>query len=697
MDKKKLYKFEELVDIKSFQTLLDKLNAIDSFSSAILDLEGNILVATAWQDICTKFHRVNPQSEVECIKSEKYIHDHLDEADPAVSYRCPHGLIDNAIPIIIDGQHLATFFIGQFFLESPEIDFFKQQATKYGFNEKEYLEAVSKVSIWSEEKLKNYLAFFKQLTESLAQTGLNHLKEIQNRKLIAEQKKEIQESSEKFIAFTNQSNEGITMTDMNGNYLFVNPGFCKMSGYSEEELLKLSVLDMRPENQTSNSFQQIKTQKEGLVVEVNLQRKDNTQYLADIIGTIITIGDKQFVLGTIRDISPRKRVENERAKLEEQLQQSQKMEAVGTLAGGIAHDFNNIIGVISGFTELTMDDLSDPEEVLENLQQVMDAANRAQEMVAQILTFSRKTGRNMGGVDMSMGIKETLKFLRSAIPSTIEIKQNIEKDLGLIYGNPIQINQVLMNLCTNAAHAMKENGGVLEINLKKCVITNDSPLQEIKPGIYQQLIVSDSGHGMSKEVLERIYEPYFTTKEKEEGSGMGLAVIYGIVNSHKGAIEVSSNVGIGTTFSVYFPLMESSEVIKPVSDLESFPRGNNEMILFLDDEPALVKVGTKVLKRLGYRVESRVNSIKALEAFKTSPDDFDIIITDMTMPNMTGVVFAKEVHQIRPEIPVVICTGFSGDINNENFKQYGINAFLMKPITKKVLSETLHNILQNID
>ncbi len=402
------------------------------------------------------------------------------------------------------------------------------------------------------------------------------------------------------------------------------------------------------------------------------------------------------IVAVYRDLTESKKLEEESQKLQEQLIQAQKMEAIGTLAGGIAHDFNNVLGVIMGYTELTLDNLNDTKRTIINLDRVMKASIRAKDMVQQILAFSRKDDQNMESVNLEKLIKETISFLRSSIPTIIKINVNIEKDLKLISGNETQINQILLNLCTNATHAMKEKGGVLEIGLKETVVEeNDTSLIDMEAGTYLHLYVSDTGIGMSKELSERIFEPYFTTKASGEGTGMGLAVIYGIVKSHKGEIKLYSEPEKGTVFNVYFPVIESVENSEFKIEQEQIVSGKNERILFVDDELFIVELSIQMLKKLGYQVEGRSNSVEALELFRTNPENFDLIITDMTMPYLTGVNLVSEIHKIRSDIPVILCTGFSSGINKEKLKDFGINALIMKPVVKSDLSKVIREVLYN--
>ncbi len=385
--------------------------------------------------------------------------------------------------------------------------------------------------------------------------------------------------------------------------------------------------------------------------------------------------------------------ENE-AKLEEQRLQGQKMESIGTLAGGIAHDLNNILGVIMGYTEMTLDDLPDTKEAQGNLNSVMKASERAKNMVNQILAFSRKANLTKVPLNLVDLIKETIDFLKSSIPSSIAIISNLENCEHQINANATQINQVLMNLCTNASYAMKDSGGVLKINVKEIALDEESSrIFDVKPGILYKLTISDNGSGMNKETLQSIFEPYFTTKDTGEGSGMGLAVVYGIVRDHGGKIDVYSEPGVGTTFTIYFPVLSSEKTEELNKNRRTSIIGNKEMILFVDDEESLVALGTKMLEKLGYRVENSTNSIDALEVFKAAPDKFDLIVTDMTMPKMSGITLAAEIHKIRMNIPVILCTGFSASINEKNFISKGLSALIMKPLVKRELGEAISKVL----
>jgi signal transduction histidine kinase/CheY-like chemotaxis protein len=384
------------------------------------------------------------------------------------------------------------------------------------------------------------------------------------------------------------------------------------------------------------------------------------------------------------------------AQSERQLQQVMKLQAIGTLAGGIAHDFNNILFPIVGYTELTMDDIPADSQARKNLEEILKATNRAKELVQQILTFSRQGGQERKPLRVQFLIKEALKLLRATIPSTIEIECNVTDECGPILGDPTQIHQVVMNLCTNAYHAMQQTGGKLEVTLKEIDVSYEKSVERVgmKVGPYLELGVKDAGHGMEPEVLERIFEPYYTTKEQGKGTGLGLSVIHGIIKNHGGDISVSSQPGKGTTFTVYLPVIDDIEVETEPREAAVACQGS-ERILLVDDEKQIIDIEQQILERLGYTVTPKIDSEEALEEFATLPERYDLVITDMTMPKMTGVQLARELMDIRPDIPVILCTGFNESITEEKALAMGIDKFIMKPIVKDELAKTIRTVLDN--
>jgi signal transduction histidine kinase/CheY-like chemotaxis protein len=384
------------------------------------------------------------------------------------------------------------------------------------------------------------------------------------------------------------------------------------------------------------------------------------------------------------------------ARSESQLQQVMKLQAIGTLAGGIAHDFNNILFPIVGYTELTMDDIPAGSQASQNLEEVLKAANRAKELVKQILTFSRQNDQERKPLKVQSLIKEALKLLRATIPSTIEINSFIDDECGLIEGDPTQIHQVIMNLCTNAFHALQDTGGKIEVSLKEANLGYDqSTLRAgMDVGRHLEIVVKDNGHGMTQQVIERIFEPYFTTKEQGKGTGLGLSVTHGIIKNHGGDITVESRPGKGATFKVLLPVIDGIEVAEQPIETAKVEFGH-EHILLVDDEEQIIDLERRILEHLGYRVTSKTNSEEALEEFSNRPDEFDLVITDMTMPKITGDQLAQKLMAINPLVPVILCTGFNESITEEKALAMGIEKFVMKPIVKDKLAHTVRTVLEN--
>jgi signal transduction histidine kinase/ActR/RegA family two-component response regulator len=384
----------------------------------------------------------------------------------------------------------------------------------------------------------------------------------------------------------------------------------------------------------------------------------------------------------------------ELAKYERQLQQVLKIQAIGTLAGGIAHDFNNILFPIVGYTELTMDEVSEDSVAHKNLEEILKAAHRAKNLVQQILTFSRQSDQERKPIKIQNIITETLRLLRASIPASIEIIHKIQDDCGHIMGDPTQIHQVIMNLCTNAYHAMQDKGGKLEVILTEIDVGYKEMIDKVgmQPGKHLRLLVKDEGCGMEASVLDRIFEPYYTTKEQGKGTGLGLSVIHGIVKNLGGDITVKSTPGKGTIFQVYLPLIEDVDPDVEFESTDGAIKGE-ERILLVDDEEQIVAMEQQMLENLGYRVTARTDSAEALKVFAEHPQNFDLVITDMTMPHMTGDQLAQKMLDIEPNIPVILCTGFNQVITEEKALAMGIQKFVMKPVVKKELATTIRTVL----
>jgi PAS domain S-box-containing protein len=492
--------------------------------------------------------------------------------------------------------------------------------------------------------------------------------------------------------------DGIVGLDLEGKVIFINPAAAAMTGYAVNELLGKGlhqrIHHTKPNGSTYPSSEcpmhiSIAEGKSSRVRDEVLWRKDGTCFPASYYSTPMVEEGK--ILGAVvvfRDISERLKAEAEKAKLEAQLYQAQKMEAIGSLAGGIAHDFNNILCGIIGYTEMALEFHDPKPEVKECLQEVKKAGLRAKDLVEQILTFSRKREVEIKPIKLIPIIKETLKLLRATLPANIEIKHHLSGS-GSITGDPTQMHQVLMNLCTNAYRAMP-NGGLLTVTLKDVELPEKCHLP-LPPGQFVKLEVIDIGIGIDPVIRHRIFEPYFTTQEIGRGTGLGLAVVLGIVKNHKGQISVRSEPGRGSTFTICFP-KTSKEVIMEKSDRPATFEGSGT-ILFVDDEKAITDFARVALEMMGYEVFATTNSLEAMEIFQADPGKFDLVITDLTMPKLTGIDLAKYFMQARPDLPVLLATGYTERFDREDIRNLGIRDIILKPAGVRDLGEKIKTVL----
>jgi PAS domain S-box-containing protein len=490
--------------------------------------------------------------------------------------------------------------------------------------------------------------------------------------------------------------DGILLLDAaTGAITDANPFILELLGYAKEEVWGKHLWDFGLASDMENwkkALEDLQHQEYLHDENLPLQTKSGKAIEVEFISNVYMIDHERVIQCNIRDISERRRAEKEWVKLEAQLRQAQKMEAIGTLAGGIAHDFNNILSIILGYTEMTLLSLEEASPLRNDLEQVMRAGHRAEDLVQQILAFSRKGEQELRPLRISLIIKEALKMLRASIPTTIDIRTNIQ-GLGTVLADATQIHQVLMNLCTNAAYAMRDEGGILEVSLADLELQQSLPHPDLLPGGYIKLSISDNGQGMAPEVMARIFDPFFTTKALGVGTGLGLSVVHGIVKNLHGAVTVYSEPGKGSTFNVYLPRIEDQGPLE-TKEIAPLPTGK-ECILFVDDEEALVELGHRMLEVLGYEVVARNSSLEALKTFQAQPEKFDLIITDQTMPQMTGIELAKKISSIRSDLPIMLCTGFSEIITAERAKDLGIKDFIMKPMVIADLARRVRHVLDD--
>jgi len=484
--------------------------------------------------------------------------------------------------------------------------------------------------------------------------------------------------------------------DREGKYLGFNRAFETFFGEPNEQMVGKTVFDINPPELAEIYYAKDQELfKSGEAQRYESQWQDAHGKLRDFIFNKAVFCDSKGtvigLIGVLIDITERKQAEKERGKLQLQLLHAQKMESIGTLAGGIAHDFNNILSSILGYSELALLDLP-PEIPLRNkLEAIYTSGIKARELVAQILAFSRKDEQVRSPIELHLAVEDALKLLRHAIPSTIHIQTEIDSNCRIM-GDPSRIDQIIMNLCTNAYQAMLATGGILEISLSRTEVGGKAAkLAGIPSGFYGKLIIADTGFGIPAEQLERIFEPYFTTKEKGKGTGLGLAVVHGIVKSHKGAILVKSEVGKGTRFEVYLPLTRD-ESVAVHKTAKSIARGS-EKILLVDDQEDVLQIETEMLEILGYEIKGMISAQEALDHFAGHSDQYDLVITDMTMPDMTGDRLAEQLRNIRSDILIVLATGFSELISREKAESMGIDGFLTKPVQLSDMAEMIRKVI----
>jgi PAS domain S-box-containing protein len=503
---------------------------------------------------------------------------------------------------------------------------------------------------------------------------------------------DIRADQERLLHAIYQASESVVITDLKGTIQYINPSFEKLTGYSREEVIGQNSRILKSGQHDPAFYKEMwNTLLRGKVWRGRLINRKKDGSLFEEEATISAVRD---IHGQLTNFVAMKRDVSREVSLEKQLQQAMKMEAIGTLAGGIAHDFNNILAAILGYGEIANVQLPDNHPVKKDILQVIKAGNRAKELVKQILAFSRQGEICFSPLKIQSIIKEALKLLRSSLPTTIQIQERVDPNCRPVLADPTQIHQVIMNFCTNAKHAMESHGGILTVSLSEVEATDSKSIPgcpQLTNGVYLDLSVRDTGCGIEKSTQTKIFDPFFTTKKTGKGTGLGLSVVHGIIKQHQGDVTVESALGRGTVFHVYLPIIDKEMPAKTAPTME-LPRGK-ERILLVDDEPSVLEMMRRMLADLGYTVTAFTGSIEALNTYRANPDTFDLLITDMTMPNLTGTILAKKVLNIRPDLPIILCTGYSESMDKKQAESLGIREFLLKPILKKQLAATIRKAL----
>jgi len=703
----------ELLALGPMQRLLDSFCDAVGNAAAIIDLEGNVLVKARWQRLCTDFHRVNQATRARCIESDTVLASRLEEGERFSLYQCRNGLTDAASPIVIEGRHVANVFVGQFLLEPPDGEFFRRQAAEFSFDETAYLDALRQVPIVPREKLPAVLSFLTGCAELVVSMGLERLRghasearlkqraeelDQVNRELLRQRTATLSLAKERDRLF-NLSIDMLCIADFDGRLKQVNPAWTRALGWGALELTQTDGIDfVHPDDRpaTIAAGERLRQGQEVRSFENRYRCKDGGYRWLSWNAYPLT--EQELIFAVCRDVTESKAAQEEHARLEAQLRQSQKMEAVGQLAGGVAHDFNNILTAIFGQLDLAMHAVESEHpgarNILEGMQEIEQSAHRASTLTRQLLAFSRRQVTRPEVLDVNATLHNLEKMLRRLLTEDITLEQKLAKGLARTKADAGQLEQAIINLVVNARDAMPDGG---RLTLETGNVTLDESCAALHPGArageHVVLVVSDTGHGMDQVTLERVFEPFFTTKPQGQGTGLGLSTVYGIVKQAGGHVTVYSEPGEGTSFRIFLPAVNEPLSTARLARSASATPGGTETLIICEDDTAVRDLTARALQGAGYNVLTATDGPHALELAAGHTGPLQLLVTDVIMPEMNGRQLSEALTKLRPEIRTLFVSGYTSNV----IAQHGVLGqdmdFLEKPYSQRQLLLKIREIL----
>jgi len=710
-----LYEIRDLVDIPGLKQTFQKFTDATGISIELTDYPGmTVLINTAWQSICTEYHRTVPNAVASCIRTNSTLVSYRRGPVKAVALECPYGLIDCGVPVVVDGRRIASLFTGQVFQEEPDLDRLSKQAETFGFDTDDYIDAVKKVPVISRDRIEKIAEFLAEIARMVSELGYRNLQKLKktsgleeeiNQRKIAEDC--LRQSEEKYRFLAEKMADIVWTIDLDLNNTYVTPSVQEVLGFTPEErsrqtleekitpeslarVKKLVAEELKRDREHADELQRF------VVMEVEYyHRNGSTVWLENTMKAVRNqSGELTGIYGVSRDISQRRTAEKEKKILQDQLAAAQKMESLGRLAGGVAHDFNNLLTVIIGHTELALQNISPAEELHSTLFQIHHAAEDSAALTRQLLAFARKQVIQPRLLNINEAVTGMLKMLRRLIGEQIELNWIPDGNLWLSMIDPGQIDQVLINLCVNARDAIAGFGSIT-IETDNALIDAEfcAAHRGIAPGDFVKLTVADSGSGMDEDVLKHLFEPFFTTKGVGQGTGLGLATVYGIVKQNKGYVDVCSQLHQGTSVSIYLPRSETGVINTPDASTGDIPKGKGETVLLVEDEKAVLKMTVAMLEGLGYTVIPAGLPEDALEIVRSYSGSIHLLLTDLVMPQMNGRELAEKVIAIRPSMKRLFMSGYTADVTITLDVTEKGTLFIQKPFAMHTLAVKVHKVL----